>query len=282
VFAPEMHTVAVDRLEVEAELRRALERGELRVHYQPIVALDTGAMVEVEALARWEHPERGLLPPSVFIQLAEDCGLIEELGRWVLTEACAQTSRWQAEHPRHEPLGVSVNVSPRQLRDPRIVDDVARALRATALSPGCLTLEITEGAMMQDTDVALVHLTALKALGVRLAVDDFGTGYSSLSYLQRFPIDVLKIDRSFVLGINRGAEESALARAIVRLAQTLHLVAVAEGVENEAQATLLRKLGCQLAQGYLFASPGPASDISDILAASARGDRARLVGTAGT
>jgi len=282
VFAPEMHTVAVDRLEVEAELRRALERGELRVHYQPIVALDTGAMVEVEALARWEHPERGLLPPSVFIQLAEDCGLIEELGRWVLTEACAQTSRWQAEHPRRDPLGVSVNVSPRQLRDPRIVDDVARALRATALSPGCLTLEITEGAMMQDTDVALVHLTALKALGVRLAVDDFGTGYSSLSYLQRFPIDVLKIDRSFVLGINRGAEESALARAIVRLAQTLHLVAVAEGVENEAQATLLRKLGCQLAQGYLFARPGPASDISDILAASASGDRARLVAIAGT
>jgi diguanylate cyclase (GGDEF)-like protein/PAS domain S-box-containing protein len=282
VFAPEMHTVAVDRLEVEAELRRALERGELRVHYQPIVALDSGAMVGVEALARWQHPERGLLPPSVFIQLAEDCGLIEELGRWILGEACAQTRRWQVEHPRTEPLTVSVNVSPRQLRDPRIVDDVARALRATALAPACLTLEITEGAMMQDTDVALVHLTALKALGVRLAVDDFGTGYSSLSYLQRFPIDVLKIDRSFVLGIDRGPEDSALARAIVRLAQTLRLVAVAEGVENEAQAALLRQLGCQLAQGYLFARPAPATVIGDMLATATRDQRARLVGTAGT
>jgi diguanylate cyclase (GGDEF)-like protein/PAS domain S-box-containing protein len=266
VFAPEMHTHAVDRLEVEAELRRALERGELRVHYQPIVSLETGTVAGVEALVRWEHPDRGLLAPDVFIPVAEECGLIEQLGHWVLVEACAQARRWQVEHPRAVPLTVSVNVAPRQLRDPRIVDDVSRALTATSLPPECLTLEITEGAMMQDTELALVHLSALKDLGVRLAVDDFGTGYSSLSYLQRFPIDVLKIDRSFVSGIDRGPEESGLARAIVRLAQTLRLVAVAEGVENQSQAELLRDLGCPLAQGYLYSRPCPAPELTPMLA----------------
>jgi diguanylate cyclase (GGDEF)-like protein len=269
VFAPEMHTNAVDRLEVEAELRRALERGELRLLYQPIVDLATSHITGAEALIRWEHPERGLLSPDVFIPVAEDTGLIEAIGQWVITEACAQAQRWNAEHLRDTPITVSINVSPRQLRDPEIVDDVAGALSLTGAAPDSITLEITEGAMMQDTEVALVHLTALKALGVQLAVDDFGTGYSSLSYLQRFPIDVLKIDRSFVHGIDRGPEESALARAIVRLAQSLRLVAVAEGVENEYQADMLRRLGCPRAQGYLYARPSPAADISALLAAEA-------------
>ena len=264
VFAPEMHTNAVDRLEVEAELRRALERGELRLLYQPIVDLSTSHITGVEALIRWEHPDRGLLGPDVFIPVAEDTGLIEPMGRWVITEACAQAQRWNADH-RRDPISVSINVSPRQLRDPRIVDDVAGALAATDAAPESITLEITEGAMMQDTELALVHLTALKALGVRLAVDDFGPGYASLSYLQRFPIDGLKIDRSFVVGIDRGPEESALARAIVRLAQSLRLDAVAEGVENEYQADMLRRLGCPRAQGYLYAKPSPAADISALL-----------------
>ncbi|MFL6205197.1 MAG: putative bifunctional diguanylate cyclase/phosphodiesterase [Acidimicrobiales bacterium] len=269
VFAPEMHTSAVDRLEVEVELRRALDRGELRLLYQPIVDLSTSHIIGVEALIRWQHPERGLLGPDVFIPVAEDTGLIEPIGRWVIAEACAQAERWNAEHVRSTPMSVSVNVSPRQLRDPQIIDDVAHALASTGVDPACMTFEITEGAMMQDTEVALVHLRGLKALGVQLAVDDFGTGYSSLSYLQRFPIDVLKIDRSFVLGIDRGPEESALARAIVRLAQSLRLVAVAEGVENEFQADMLRRLGCPRAQGYLYARPSSAADIGALLAAEA-------------
>jgi EAL domain-containing protein (putative c-di-GMP-specific phosphodiesterase class I) len=265
VFEQAMHEVALERLEVEADLRRACERGELLVHYQPIVSLLTGDTVGVEALVRWQHPERGLLAPDVFVQLAEECGLIEEIGRWILEEACAQTRRWQQEHPRRALLGVSVNLSPRQLRDPRIVDEVKEVLGATGLLPACLTLEITEGAMMHDTDIALRHLDGLKALGVRLAVDDFGTGYSSLSYLQRFPIDVLKIDRSFVQRLDHGPEESALARAIVRLAQTLHLVAVAEGVENAEQADLLRQLGCELAQGYYYSRPERADVMTEQL-----------------
>jgi diguanylate cyclase (GGDEF)-like protein len=268
VFAPEMHTNVVDRLEVEAELRRALDRGERRLFYQPIVDLSTSHVTGVEALIRWQHPQRGLLGPDVFIPVAEDTGLIEPIGRWVITEACAQVQRWNAEPQRSTPVFVSVNVSPRQLRDPQIVDDVAASLAVTGAQPGWITLEITEGAMMQDTEVALGHLRALKALGVQLAVDDFGTGYSSLSYLQRFPIDVLKIDQSFVTGIDQGPEESALARAIVRLAQSLRLVAVAEGVENERQAELLRQLGCQRAQGYLYAHPSPADDITALLFAA--------------
>jgi EAL domain-containing protein (putative c-di-GMP-specific phosphodiesterase class I) len=254
---------------VEAELRRALERGELRLLYQPIVDMSTSHIAGVEALLRWQHPDRGLLGPDVFIPVAEDTGLIEPIGRWVINEACAQAQRWNSEHLRNTPLSVSINVSPRQLRDPQIVQDVAGALAASGALPAGISLEITEGAMMQDTEIALVHLTALKELGVQLAVDDFGTGYSSLSYLQRFPIDILKIDRSFVQGIDRGPEDSALARAIVRLAQSLRLVAVAEGVENEYQADMLRRLGCPRAQGYLYSRPSPAADISALLAAEA-------------
>jgi diguanylate cyclase (GGDEF)-like protein len=270
VFAPEMHVAAVERLDLEVDLRRARERNELRLHYQPIVSLHSGEMVGVEALVRWQHPERGLLPPGQFIELAEECGLIEQIGQWVLDEACAQTRRWQLEHPRVVPLTVSVNLSPRQLRDPKIVGDVADALERTGLPPATLTLEITEGAMMHDTEIALDHLHSLKGLGLRLAVDDFGTGYSSLSYLQRFPIDVLKIDQSFVQRIDLGPEESSLARAIVRLAQTLHLTAVAEGVENVEQGTLLRRLGCELAQGYYLSRPQEAGEISDYLSTHRR------------
>ncbi len=273
VYAPEMHSTAVDRLELENELRRALEREELRVHYQPIVGLSSREVVGVEALVRWEHPERGLLGPDRFIPVAEECGLIEPLGRWVLGVACGQAKAWHDEHRGPAGLSVSVNVSPRQLRDPRFVDDVAHVLAATELPPACLTLEITEGAMMGDAELALVHLTALKALGVQLAVDDFGTGYSSLSYLQLFPIDILKIDRSFVLGMDRGPEESALARAIVRLAQTLHLTAVAEGVESNAQADVLLQLGCPLAQGYLYSKPCPAEAITELLVVAEPRDR---------
>ena len=271
VFEPAMHTAAVERLEVEADLRRACERDEFVVHYQPIVDVRSGWIGGVEALVRWQHPTRGLLAPLTFIPLAEETGLIQEIGRRVLREACAQVRKWQLELNTVPRLGVSVNLSPRQLSDPTLLADVASALETAGLPAESLTLEITESAMMHDTETAVARLKELKDLGVSLAVDDFGTGYSSLSYLQRFPIDSLKIDRSFVAGIDGDAEQSALARAIVRLAQTLQLNAVAEGVETASQLERLRELGCRYAQGYFLARPQDADSLGVVLKAAATG-----------
>jgi diguanylate cyclase (GGDEF)-like protein len=275
VFEPAMHTAAVERLEVEADLRRACERDEFVVHYQPIVDVRSGWISGVEALVRWEHPTRGLLAPVAFIPLAEETGLIQEIGRKVLREACAQVRQWQLELDVVPRLNVSVNLSPRQLGDPNLLADVASALSMSGLAAESLTLEITESAMMHDTDTAIARLKELKALGVSLAVDDFGTGYSSLSYLQRFPIDSLKIDRSFVSGIDGDAEQSALARAIVRLAQTLQLHAVAEGVETESQLDRLRELGCKYAQGFFLALPQDADSLGVVLREAAMGSGSR-------
>jgi diguanylate cyclase (GGDEF)-like protein len=265
VYQAEMHTAAVDRLEMESDLRRGLSRGELRVDYQPIVTLATGEIVGVEALVRWEHPERGLLPPAAFIPLAEETGLIRELGRQVLVEACSQTRRWQLEHPDSGLRSVSVNVSPRQLHHEDLMRHVGEALSVSGLPADSLVLEITETAMMNDTEATIRKLRALKSVGIRLAVDDFGTGYSSLSYLQRFPVDILKIDQAFVAAITSEVTDSSLARAIVSLAQTLHLSAVAEGVENMTQVDVLTGLGCQLAQGFHFARPMSADQVSALL-----------------
>ncbi|HEX7168702.1 MAG TPA: EAL domain-containing protein, partial [Acidimicrobiales bacterium] len=226
VYAPEMHAVAVERLELENDLRRAIERGELVVHYQPIVALDTLDVRGVEALVRWEHPTRGLVAPLSFIALAEETGLIEEVGRFVLARACNDARALQLSGLARHDLSVSVNLAPRQLLGERAVADVVDALAASGLDPSTLVLEITEGAMMTDPNAAIATLDALKGLGVRLAVDDFGTGYSSLSYLQRFPIDLVKIDRSFVECLLDSAAPS-LAPAIIRMAQSLDLAAVA-------------------------------------------------------
>jgi EAL domain-containing protein (putative c-di-GMP-specific phosphodiesterase class I) len=239
------------------------------VYYQPIVDVRTGWIGGVEALVRWQHPTRGLLAPAAFIPLAEETGLIHEIGRKVLRQACAQARQWQLELDTVPRLSVSVNLSPRQLTDPTLLADVAAALDAADLAAESLTLEITESAMMHDTETAVMRLEQLKQLGVQLAVDDFGTGYSSLSYLQRFPIDILKIDRSFVSGIDGDAEESALARAIVRLAQTLQLNAVAEGVETESQLDRLREMGCRWAQGYFLAMPQDAESLTHVLRAAA-------------
>jgi EAL domain-containing protein (putative c-di-GMP-specific phosphodiesterase class I) len=273
VFEPAMHTAAVERLEVEADLRRACERDEFVVYYQPIVDVKSGWIGGVEALVRWEHPTRGLLPPVSFIPLAEETGLITEIGRKVLVKACAQVRQWQLELDTVPRLSVSVNLSPRQLTDSKLLADVAQALEIAGLAPESLTLEITESAMMHDTELAVERLKELKTLGVSLAVDDFGTGYSSLSYLQRFPIDILKIDRSFVVGIDGDAEQSALARAIVRLAQTLQLDAVAEGVESESQLDRLRDLGCKYAQGFFLALPQDAASLGEVLKAAVAGGR---------
>jgi EAL domain-containing protein (putative c-di-GMP-specific phosphodiesterase class I) len=265
-FARDMHAAAVTRLEMEAELRRALERNELQLVYQPIVELHTGAVSGFEALLRWRHPTRGMVRPDAFIPIAESTGLIVPIGSWVLYEACRQAMAWQRESQalggaREKPLLISVNVSARQLRDgKRLVDDVRRTLAASGLEPGQLQLEITETLIMTDAEATLQTLTALNDLGVLLAIDDFGTGYSSLSYLERFPVDVLKIDKAFVDRLATVGPDSPLPSAIVRLGKTLGLRVVAEGIENAAQAARLVDLGCEYGQGYLFAAPLSPSD----------------------
>jgi diguanylate cyclase (GGDEF)-like protein/PAS domain S-box-containing protein len=272
VYRPQLHTAAVERLELESDLRVALERGELTVHYQPIVALATDEVVGCEALVRWHHPRRGTLAPDVFIPMAEETGLIEEVGRQVLEMACKAASSWRERHGL-DSLTVSVNVSPRQLLNERLVEDVRGALERARLAPAALVLEITESAMLQDTESTLGILRRIKALGVRLAIDDFGTGYSSLSYLQRFPLDILKIDRAFVTAIDHHTDDASLAPAVVSMANTMHLKVVAEGVETRTQADALSSMGCDLGQGFLLARPMPAEAMDDLL--EARGAPAR-------
>jgi diguanylate cyclase (GGDEF)-like protein len=251
MFEPEMHAQVVERLQLRAELRRAVELEQFELHYQPLVRLDSGTVDGLEALCRWRHPTRGLVPPDQFIPLAEETGLIVPIGRWVLREACRQTLSLPAGAP---PMHVAVNLSVAQLRDAGIVEDVRRALADSGLAPGRLVLEITESTMVADTELAAARLGALRELGVRIALDDFGTGYSSLGQLDRLPIDVLKMDRSFVRSEN-GLAASSVVAAIVALGRALGLEVVAEGIEEHAQLAALRALGCTLGQGYLFARP---------------------------
>ena len=265
LFEPEMHEAILGRLAMKAELQGALERGEFSVYYQPTVTLQTGRVTGVEALVRWQHPTRGLIAPAEFIPLAEESGLIVPLGRWVLQEAVEQVRRWQQDHPSQPPLEVNVNLSPRQLQDPELVRDVARALETSGLEPSCLVLEITESVLMQDADVAVARLEEIKALGARLAVDDFGTGYSSLAYLRRFPVDILKIDKVFVDGVAEEADASALANAVIELGRALDLQVVAEGIELEGQLDRLRELGCELGQGYFWSRPLPPDAAASLL-----------------
>jgi EAL domain-containing protein (putative c-di-GMP-specific phosphodiesterase class I) len=222
----------------------------------------------VEALVRWDHPARGLLPPPAFIPLAEEQGLIGPIGSWVLLQACLQARRWQDRFPEAPPLSVHVNLSGRQLEDQSLVDEVVHALEISRLSPRHLTLEITESVLVSDVEAMSARLRELKGLGVLLAIDDFGTGYSSLSYLRRFPIDMLKIDKAFVDGIGRGREDTALAHAIINLSHTMQLHTVAEGIEQAEQAGHLASLGCQDGQGYLFARPLDADAMTELLATS--------------
>jgi EAL domain-containing protein (putative c-di-GMP-specific phosphodiesterase class I) len=245
----------LERTILEQELRLALNRGQLVVHYQPIVTLHDGGITGVEALGRWRHPSRGLLPPAEFVQLAEEIGLIGELGAWVLERACRQVHAWQQRFPRPRPLQLSVNLSPRQMQDPGLVEGVAAILERTRFDPHSLVLELTEGVLMHDRDDVVAKLTALKQLGIRIAIDDFGTGYSSLGYLTQLPVDILKIDRCFIADFGTSSEGSVVAEAVVRLSQALHLEAVAEGVETSGQAEGLRELGCPLSQGYYFSRP---------------------------
>ena len=262
-FEPNLHAAVVERLELEVELRAAVENEDFVLHFQPIISLGDGAIVGTEALVRWDHPDRGLISPGDFVPLAEETRLIVPLGRWVLTEACRRGSEWNRAHGGS--LAMCVNISAQQLDQPGLVDDVAQALAKSGLPAHLLVLEITETLLMQDTEATISKLARLKALGIKLAVDDFGTGYSSLQYLNRFPIDILKIAKSFVDGLAGDNQETALVRAITDLADNFSLRVVAEGIESAEQAPRLIALGCELAQGFHFSPPLEASALAALL-----------------
>jgi diguanylate cyclase (GGDEF)-like protein/PAS domain S-box-containing protein len=266
VFDADMRASVMARLQLETDMRRALERHEFRNVYQPIVALDSGRIVGFEALMRWQHPTRGMIGPEEFIFVAEETGLIRDLGWWSLREACRQMSTWRTRSKAYLDLTMSVNVSAKQLLQPHLVDEMTKLLRETALPPEALKLEITESAVMADPAAAAEILQQIKSLGVRLAIDDFGTGYSSLSYLHRFPLDTLKIDRSFISGAADGSEGMEIARTIMPMAKNLRLDVVAEGVETIEQVGLLRRLQCKYAQGYYFSKPLAPEEVPPLLA----------------
>ena len=270
LFTPSMQIDTLARLELENDLRHALEHDELRVHYQPIVLLESGDFMEVEALVRWQHPTRGLMPPGDFIPLAEETGLIIPLGQWVLEQACVQVAQWNAQRSSNAQLTLSVNLSPRQFQTPSLAEDVARALQNARLPANRLKLEITEGVIMRDVEATIQTLWGLKDLGIQIAIDDFGTGYSSLSYLKRLPIDVLKIDRSFVSGIGHSQEDASIVHAIMGLAKSLNLQVTGEGIETTEQAALLGKWGCDRGQGYLFSRPLDSQRAGALLGQAAR------------
>jgi diguanylate cyclase (GGDEF)-like protein/PAS domain S-box-containing protein len=270
VFQASMRTDSLSRLSLENDLRGAIQRGELRVHYQPIVILDSGRVTEVEALVRWLHPTRGLMEPADFIPVAEETGLIVPIGQWVLEEACRQVAAWRVDFPVKPALTVSVNLSPRQFQQLTLAEQVSTVLRKTGLAPAALKLEITEGAIMRDVEATIKTLEQLKELGVKIAIDDFGTGYSSLAYLKRLPLDILKIDRSFIKGIGHDPEDTAIVRAIISMAKSLNLSVTGEGIETAEQATLLRGWACELGQGYFFGRPLNTGALTELLRTAGR------------
>jgi EAL domain-containing protein (putative c-di-GMP-specific phosphodiesterase class I) len=261
-----MMAKAVENLALENDLRHAVDRGELVLHYQPIIGCAAGEILGMEALVRWRHGARGLIPPAQFIPLAEDTGLIVPIGEWVLREACAQCQRWQREFKR--PLRVAVNLSARQFGQPPIARTVRRALKDAGLDPTMLELEITESVLLHHDAEKLESLRALAEMGITLTIDDFGTGYSSLSYLKRFPVKALKIDQSFTHDIPDDADDAALARAIINMAHILGLKTIAEGVETQTQFEFFRSEHCDAAQGFYFSKPLPAAEFATLLGKS--------------
>jgi diguanylate cyclase (GGDEF)-like protein/PAS domain S-box-containing protein len=265
VYEPAMREAAVERLRLETDLVHAMAADQFRLDYQPVVDLATGRVIGFEALLRWDHPELGVVPPDKFIPIAEDNGLIVQIGRWVLDEACRQAAQWRAELPENGDISMAVNVSARQIASPNLAQHVAQALAASGLAPASLVLELTETVLVHDAELAARRLQELRRLGIRLAVDDFGTGYSSLSYLRQFPFDILKVDKSFVATITDADAIPAIVRGLLDLGHTLGLETVAEGVEDVVQRDALRLHGCDLAQGYLFARPMGPEAAGDLL-----------------
>jgi diguanylate cyclase (GGDEF)-like protein len=262
-YFPELNPVRGEHMLLESALWQALRRGEMRLHYQPCMSLGTGRVSSVEALVRWQHPELGLLGPERFLSLAHECGFMGELDAWVLREASRQSSVWRSAG--HSNFAVAVNVSAPEFGHPRLLGRAAMALRESGMAPDALEIEITESALVQDTTTTIATLQALRKMGVRIAIDDFGTGYSSLAYLKRFPVDILKIDKSFVKNIAVDKGDAAIARTIIDLAQNFDLTVHAEGVETAQQLDFLAQRGCDRAQGYLFARPVPPDDIPDLV-----------------
>ncbi len=265
VFEPAMHDIALKRLELKADMQRALEHGEFVLEYQPVIELQSGRISGVEALIRWAHPVRGTIPPLEFIPLAEETGLIVPIGRWVLQEACRTAVDLNARFATAAGFHMAVNLSARQIARPELVSEVRDTLLDTGLDPGALILEITESVMMQDMELSIERLSELKGLGVLLAIDDFGTGYSSLNYIRRFPVDILKVDKSFIDGVSEGGESSALTAAVIELAGILNLKPVAEGIERADQLDRLLELHCDLGQGFLFAKPLAPEELAVLL-----------------
>ncbi len=261
-FEPAMDASAKARLAMEQDLRQALVNGAFEIHYQPLLNLGSSEITGCEALLRWRHPERGMVSPAEFIPVAEDTGLINELGDWVLRTACAEAATW----PDH--IRIAVNVSPVQLKCQTLALRIAGALAASGLKPGRLEIEITEAVLIRDDEAALAILHQLRDIGVRIALDDFGTGYSSLSYLKRFPFDKIKIDRCFVTDIGEADGSASIVQAVVNIAATLDMTTTAEGVETEAQRDMLRRLGCTEMQGYLFSAPKPGAEVKRLFKAA--------------
>jgi len=266
MFDREMHEAVMARLELENDLRHAVERGEIVLHYQPIVSLSTGELHGFETLVRWKHPVRGLITPMEFIPCCEDIGLIIPLGLWILTEACRQLKAWTTAEPSRAHLTMSVNLSAKQLKSPDLTEKISEVLTLTGVNPNSLILEITESAMVSDLDASISSLNGIRALGVRLHLDDFGTGYSSLSSLHRFPLNGLKIDRSFMTNLSDRRDYMAVVHAIITLAKHLGMTLIAEGIETTDQITLLQSMECDLAQGYYFCRPTDATGIEAYMA----------------
>ncbi len=265
VFEPEMYQAVLRRLQLETDLRKAVKNNEFIVHYQPIVALNTGRIIGFEALVRWQHPTQGLIAPYLFIPIAEETGLIAQIGEWVLREACSQLSHWKQQNLTNEPLSISVNLSAVQFAQPNLIQQIDRILEITQLNPQFLNLEITESAILDHPETASAILKQLRERKIKLSIDDFGTGYSSLSYLHSFPVNTLKIDRSFISPINEDPKTLGLVPVILSLVQTMEMNVIAEGIETQQQLNQLRKLKCNGGQGYLFSKPVDSQTASELI-----------------
>lgn len=270
IFDQKMHVRAVTRLQLETDLRFAIERSEFELFYQPIIALDTATLVGFEALVRWNHPQRGLVPPNEFILISESTGLIIPMTVQILNSACKQIVKWQKMHETSKPLSIAVNLSGKHFAHPALVEQINTVIDETGIDPACLKLELTESAVMENAERAILMLRQIKETGVQISIDDFGTGYSSLSYLHQFPIDLLKVDRSFVSAMEENTENGEIVRTVITLAKALRLKVVAEGIESIHQYHQLRVLNCEYGQGYLFSKPLPVADIERLLADKTR------------